>query len=248
MNKRKKGIIATIVITGFILGIYLMFATDAYHYVICSCVEHYYPTMTSRMIGYALLLFSTLLFIASVWRIKKLSRWWILPALITFVVALYGNGYKFYYVACTPSIGKVIFFNHHITLGEPVPRYALNNFDNLTTEKNKGKILGYSVSGGILTFYRIGEKPLKVKINFLFWKIRPNIFVHSLSPVLHSFRNLEFEKNNDGYEFIGGQDMPAEVFIKEFFIDHSEFTGKKLKNQKIINGMNGTTRFRFEIE
>jgi len=246
-NKRKKGIIATIVITGFILGAYLILITDSYYYVVCSCTAHYYPTMPSRMIGYALLISATLLFIASIWRIKKLSRWWTVPALIVFGIALYGNGYKLYYVACTPSINKVTFFTHHTTLGGIVPKYALNNADSLKAENYKGKILGYSISEKELTLYRIGDNPLKVKIRFLFWKIRPNIFTHTLSPTLHSHRNLEYEKENNEYERIGGREMPIETFLNEI-VAEKEFSVYDIKNQRIINEMDGTTRYRFEIK
>ena len=215
MNKRKIGIIVTIAMIGFILAVCFLFLEDAYSYVVCTCTAHYYTTLTSRIIGYALLIISTLLFIASIWRVKRLSRWWIIPALIVFGIAFYGNGYKFYYVACTPSLYKVTFFNRHTTLGNFAPEYALRNADSLKTGNYKGQLLGYSVSGQELTLYRIGDNPLKIRTSFLFWKIRPNIFVHDLSPRLHSYRNLEFEKNHHGYERIGGKNMPLEVFIEE---------------------------------
>jgi len=51
-----------------------------------------------------------------------------------------------------------------------------------------------------------------------------------------------------GYEFIGGKDMPIEVFMNEIFTEKSEFAVKTLKNKRIINETDGTTRFRFEIE
>ena len=119
---------------------------------------------------------------------------------------------------------------------------------SLKTGKYDGKLLGYSVNRQKLTLYRIGEKPLKVRTGFLFWRTPPKRFVSTLSPRLHSFRNLEFEKNNIGYEFIGGRDMPLEVFLNEIMFEGSEFAGKKLKNKQIINEADGTTRFRFEIE
>lgn len=248
MTKRKKGIIATFTIAGFILACYLLMLDNNYNYVVCSCAAHYNTELWARVIGYFLLVVSTFLFLASVWRIKKLSRLWAIPALIVFGIAYYGNGYKFYYLACMSYIEKITFFNHYTTLGEFA---APLNIDSLQTGKYDGKLLGYSVSENELTLYKINEKPLKVKTSFLFWKIRPTIFVNTLSTALHSYRNLEFEKNNNGYERIGGKDMPLEVFMREIFYEKElEFAGNmaKLKNKQIINAQDGTTRFRFEIE
>ena len=250
MNKRKKGIIVTITITGFILTVWFILEY-VYNYAVCTCIAHYNTTFTSRTFGYALLIVSTLLCIASVWRVKRLSRWWIIPVLIIFGIVFYGNGYKFYYVACTSSLYKVTFFNYHTILGNFAPKYALMNTDSLKTGNYKGQLLGYSLSEHELTLYRIGDNPLKVKTSFLFWKIRPNIFIHDLSPRLHSYRNLEYEKNNSDYERIGGEDMPIEVFMEEIFLEKEElFLGStsKMKNQRILNETDGTTRFRFEIE
>ena len=246
MSKRKIGIIATIIVISFILVFYILLEIHFYNDE-CSCVVGYYPMMISRIIGYFLLIFSTTLFIASVWRIKKLSRLWAIPALLAFGIAFYGNGYALYSMSCTSSINKITFFVHNTSFGDFAQKYEPINTDSLKTEKYKGKFLGYSIARKELTLYRIGEQPLKVKTSFLFWKIRPNIFVHTLSPTLHSHRNLEFEENNNVYEFIGGQNMPVEIFLKEILYEKNEFAGKKLLNQKIINETDGTTRFRFEI-
>ena len=245
MNKRKINIITTIIITSFMLVFYLLLEIHFYNDIECSCVVSYYPMMTSRIVGYFLLIFSTALFVASVWKIKKLSRWWTIPALIVFGIAFYGNGYALYSMSCTPSINKTTFFVHKNKLGDftqPI------NTDSLRTGKYDGKLLGYSIAEKELTLYRIGESPLKVKTSFLFWKVRPSIIVHTLSPILHSHRNLEFENNNNGYEFIGGQDMPVEIFLNEIVYEKNEFAGKKLINQKIINETDGTTRFQFETK
>jgi len=247
MNKRKVGIIATLGITSLILLIYIALKNDIFDFSMCSCTARYFPMAISIMIGYALMIVSTLLFIASIWRIKKLSRWWIIPALIVLGVALYGNGYRLYYCPHTPAIYKFNYFTNHTTLGYFVEKWNFE-VDSLKTGKYNGKILGYSVDRQRLILYRIGNKPLEVKTSFLFWKIRPNIFVHDLSPKSHSFRNLEFEENNIGYEFIGGQDMPLEVFLREIYVEKNEFALEELKNKQIINEADGTTRFRFEIE
>ena len=249
MNKRKIKIIATILLTGFAFFVYLILEINfLFSSAECSCALEFYPTLTSKIIGYALLIFSTALFIASIWQIKKLSRWWSILALFIFGIAFYGNGYALYTLSCTPSsITKITFYIHSTDIGDFVNKYELTDSGNLNVEENQGKLLGYSISGQTLTLYRIGEKPLKVKTSFLFWKIRPGIWVNGLSPVLHSYRNLEYEKNNKGYEFIGGQDMPLELFLKEI-VQEKEFFIDKLKNKRIINETDGTTRFRFEIE
>ncbi len=251
--KRVIGIITTIIATGIVLFVYLRFENFFYSDFGCGCSSTctgYYPTIISRIIGYVLLIIATLIFIASIWRIKKLSKWWTIPALIIFGIAFYGNGYKIFNKGiCGLSINKTTFFVKQTKLGDFAVADGETIYpDSLKTEKYKGKLLGYSIAGKELTFYRVGEIPLKVKTSFLFWKVRNNVIVCDLSPWLNSFRNLEFEQNNNGYELIGGQNMPIEIFMEEFLIAHKEFQGKKIMNQRIINESDGTTRFRFEIE
>jgi len=239
MNKRIK-----IIIVMFLLLIVFAFL-ELISYEGCVCTHNYYPTVISKIIGYLLLIISILLFFASICRVKKLSRYWTIPAVIIFVIAFYGNGYMLFSLigGCGNSINKTTFFVNQTKLGDFATDWGPINTESLHSGKFDGKLLGYSISGKNLRLYRIGDKPLKVKTSFLFWKAKP-IFI----PALHSYRNLEYEQNNDGYEFIGGQDMPVEVFLNEFVINHSEFAGKKLKNQRIINETDGTTRFRFEVE
>ena len=244
MKKRKKGIIATIVITSFVIFFYIILEDFFLNHIGCNCTVGFYPTMTSRLIGYVLLIISTIVFIASIWRIKKLSRLWTIPALIVFGVAFYGNGYALYTTGIfTDTINRATFFGIRETkLGTFT---YIRNVDDLKTGKHNGGILGYSVSRRNLTFYRINEKPLNVKTRFLFWKICPQYFIYKFSPALS--RNFEFEKNNSGFEFIGGKNMPIEAFRDEI-ARTEDFKIDKLKNQQIINETDGTTRFRFEIE
>ena len=215
----------------------------------CICSFGFPSTIGSKIIGWILLVLSFILFIMSLIQKGKFSKWGKIASLVLFGIAFYGNGYMINGLmgGCGYSLNRTTFFVVQTKLGDFATDWVPITTENLNAGEFDGKLLGYSVSGKNLTLYRIGKKPLKVKTSFLFWKVRPNIVIHRLSPELHSYRNLEYEKNNDGYEFIGGQDMPIEVFLNEFVIDHKDFTGKELKNQRIINETDGTTRFRFEV-
>ena len=250
MSKHKINIGKIIAFTGISFVIYLVLESILFFQSeVCICNFSHYPTAISRIIGLLLFVISVVLFLVSLMLKGKFSKSGIILALIILGTAFYGNGFIIngQMGGCGYWLGKTTCFVVPTKFGDFAGEMGLN-VDSLKTEKYKDNLLGYSISGKNLTLYRIGNKPLKVKIGFLFWKIRPNTIIHRLSPELHSYRNLEYEKNNEGYEFIGGQDMPMEVFINEFIIDHSEFASKKLKNQKIMNEVDGTTRFRFEIE
>ena len=121
------------------------------------------------------------------------------------------------------------------------------NLDSLKSGKLKGKLLGYSINGNELTAFRIGDKPLKVKTSFLFWKVRNNVIINDISYGLNTFRNFEAEKEKDKYEFVGGQGMTEKDFLDEFALTQKDLI-TNLKNKKIINHSDGTTRFLFEKE
>ena len=255
MGKMKQGIaiIITVILTGLTLVVYLLSERFLYSDFGCGCSSGcvgYYPTTGSRIIGYVLLIAAALIFITSILRIRKFSKWWIIPALIVSGIALYGNGYMIFNKGmCGLSINKATFFIHQTKLGDFAAEDGETIYmDSLKTGKYKGKLLGYSVSGKELTLYRIGASPLKIKTGFLFWKTSNDLIILDLSPSLNSFRNMDFEKKGNGYEFIGGQDMPVEVFMAEFKVAHKEFQGGKIKNQRVVNEPDGTTRFRFETE
>ena len=107
--------------------------------------------------------------------------------------------------------------------------------------------MGYSINGKELTVFRIGKKPLTVKTSFLFWKVRNNVILYDISYGLNTYCNLATENDNT-YEFIGGQGMTEENFMEEFVLTQKYLIGKQLKNKRIINGNDGTTRFLFETE
>jgi len=246
MNKQKINIGKIIAFTGLTVVIYLVLEgilfiqSDG-----CVCTFSYYPTAISRIIGFLLLMISVVLFLVCLMLKRKYSKWGKMLALIIFGIAFYGNGFIItgQMGGCGHWLGKTTFFVVPTKFGDFATEWSLD-VNRLKTEEYKGKLLGYSISGKNLTLYRIGKKPLKTKTGFLFWKTN----IQRLSTDLQSYRNLEYEKNNDGYEFIGGQNMPVEVFMQEIILEKNEFAGKKLKNQKIINEVDGTTRFRFEIE
>ncbi len=239
MGKYKNRILATVVIIGIVLVIYVLLEVFFYNDIGCICAVGYFPMLDSRLTGYGLLVISTILFIVSYWRVRNLSRWCIVPALIVFSLAFYGNGHALYTQPCSGSLYRTTFFIHKTKLGDFA---QISNAGGLDTGIHNGRFLGYSFDGKELLLYKIGESPLKVNTSFLFWKVRPGIFVHDLPGL---FRNLEYEKNNDGYEFIGGRELPVEVF-RLFISRTKDFDIRRLKNQIVINENDGTTRFRFE--
>ena len=254
MTKTKKliGILLTIILTTLLGLIYYFFENFFYSDFGCGCSSTctgYYPVLTSRLIGYSLLISSTILFIASIWKLKGLSRLWTIPAMIIFGLAFYGNGYMIFNKGgCGYSLNHRILFIHQTKLGD----FAKTNAEtislySLKDGKLKGKLLGYSIKENELTAFRIGDKPLKVRTSFLFWKVRNNVIINDISYGLNTFRNFEAEKDKGKYEFIGGQGMTEKDFLNEFVLTQKDLT-INLKNKKIINHSDGTTRFLFEKE
>jgi len=251
--RKKTGIILTVFTTVVLIIIYIFLENYFYSDIGCGCSSScigYYPTMTSRIIGYSILIVSFFMFIVSVWRVRRLSKLWIIPSLALFGIAFYGNGYMIFNKGgCGYSLNKTTFFINQIKLGDYAKEDAETiNLDSLKIGKYKGKLLGYSINENELTAFRIGETPVTVKTSFLFWKIRTNVILNDISHGLNTYRNLKAEKNNGHYEFIGGKGMTENDFINEFVLTNKCIIGKKIKNKRIINETDGTTRFKFEIE
>lgn len=253
MTKMKKtiGVIVTIVLTALLVFFYCSLENFFYSDFGCGCSSTcigYYPVLTSRLIGYFMLMASTGLFIASIWRFKGLSKWWTISSLIIFGIAFYGNGYMIFNKGgCGYSINRTTFFLNQTKLGDYAKANAETiNLDRLKAGKYQKKLLGYSLNGKELTAFRIGEKPLKVKTSFLFWKVHNNVILNDISYGLNTFRNFEVEKIKGHYEFIGGQGMNEKNFLDEFILTQKEFTVAKLSNKRIVNENDGTTRFLFE--
>lgn len=254
MTKTRKtiGIVLTVILTILLGLLYYLLDNFFYSDFGCGCSSTctgYYPVMTSRLIGYGLLIGSTVLFIASIWKLKGLSRLWTIPALLIFGLAFYGNGYMIFNKGgCGYSLNKTTFFINQTKLADFAKADAETiNLDSLKDGKLKGKLLGYSINGNELTAFRIGEEPLKVKTSFLFWKVRNNVIINDISYGLNTFRNFEAEKINGQYEYIGGQGMTEKDFLDEFILTQKELSSN-LKNKRIINESDGTTRFLFEKE
>jgi len=246
MNERKINIGKIITVTGIVFIAYLILeALLFFRREGCICTFGYESAIGSKIIGWLLLIISVVIFIVSIMQKRKFSKWGMTLSFIIFGIAFYGNGYMLNGLmgGCGYSLNKTTFFVVQTKLGDFATEWGLD-IDRLKTEEYKGKLLGYSLSGKKLTLYRIGDKPLKVRTSFLFWELQDKFVINAL----HSYRNVQYEENNTGYEFIGGQDMPIEVFLNEFLTNHNEFAGKILKNQRVINETDGTTRFRFEIE
>lgn len=252
VNWRRFGIFGTIVLTGFLMFSYICIENSLYTDFLCGCsstCRTYYPTKTSRIIGDILLFVSTLTFITSLWRIKSISRWWIFPSLVIFIMAFYGNGYMlFNQGVCGNSLNQATFFLNHTKLGDFAKADSETiNLDSLKLGKYKGKLLGYHLQGNNLTVYRIADKPLQIKTSFLFWQTDNSKLLEDLSYGLNTFRNFEIEKMKNKYEYIGGQNMPIEAFMEEFKLTEKWIAGK-IKNKTITNEKDGTTRLIFEIQ
>lgn len=251
-TKKKIGIVLTIILTTMLGLFYYSLENFFYSDFGCGCsstCRGYYPVLTSRLIGYGLLISSTILFIASFWKLKGLSRFWTIPAMIIFGLAFYGNGYMIFNKGgCGLSLNKTTFFINQTKLGDFAKEDGETiNLDSLKDGKLKGKLLGYSIKGNELTAFRIGEEPLKIKTSFLFWKVRNNVIINDISYALNTFRNFEAENVKGHYEFIGGQGMTEKDFLDEFVLTQKELSSN-LKNKKITNNGDGTTRFLFEKE
>ena len=251
-TKRKIGIVLTVILTTLLGLFYYSLENFFYSDFGCGCSSTctgYYPVMTSRLIGYGLLIGSTILFIASIWQLKGLSRLWTIPALLIFGLAFYGNGYMIFNKGgCGYSLNQTTFFIIQTKLGDFAKSDAETiNLDSLKSGKLNGKLLGYSINGNELTAFRIGDKPLKVKTSFLFWEVRNNVIINDISYGLNTFRNFEAEEEKGKYEFIGGQGMTEKDFLDEFILTQKELSSN-LKNKRIINESDGTTRFLFEKE
>jgi len=247
MNKRKINIGKISAFIGIAFVVYLILEALLFsRREGCICTFGYESTIGSKIIGWILLIVSVAIFIVSIMQKRKFSKWGMILSFVIFGIAFYGNGYMLNGLmgGCGYSLNKTTFFVIQTKLGDFATDWGPMDTESLNSGRFDGKLLGYSLSGKKLTLYRVGDKPLKVKTSFLFWKLQDKFVINSL----HSCRNLEYEKNNTGYEFIGGQDMPIEVFRNEFLTDRKEFEGKILRNQRIINETDGTTRFRFEIE
>ncbi|MCL2131827.1 MAG: hypothetical protein FWH36_05175 [Lentimicrobiaceae bacterium] len=254
MAKIKKilGITTTVLLIGLLVFFYYGLEDFFYSDFGCGCSSTcigYYPTLTSRIIGYFLLTTSTILFIASIWKIKGLSKWWVIPAIVIFGIAFYGNGYMIFNKGgCGQSLNRTILFINQTKLGDYVKDDAETmSLDSLNAGRYKGKLLGYSIEGKELTAFRIGEPPLKIKTSFWFWKVRNNVILDDISYGLNTYRNFEVE-DKGYYEFIGGQGMTEENFMSEFVLTQKYLIGKQLKNKRIINESDGTTRFLFETQ
>jgi len=73
------------------------------------------------------------------------------------------------------------------------------------------------------------------------------VIVNDISYGLNTFRNFDAEKIKGHHEFIGGKGMTEQDFLNEFVLTQKELS-INLKNKKIINHSDGTTRFLFEKE
>ncbi|HRE77555.1 MAG TPA: hypothetical protein PLL09_07000 [Flavobacterium sp.] len=252
MTKTKKivGIILTIILTA-LLGLLYYSIENFFHSDFgCGCSSTcrvYYPVLTSRLVGYSMMTSSVVLFIASVWKFKDLSRWWTILATLIFSLAFYGNGFMIFNKGvCGYSLNKATFFINQTKLGDFAKSDGETiNLDSLDAGKYKGKLLGYSFKGNKLKIFKIGDEPEVLSTRFLFWKIRNNIILNDFSYGLNSFRNFEVEKTKGHYEFIGGQGMTEKDFLDEFILTQKDLT-INLKNKRIINHNDGTTRFIFE--
>ena len=219
----------------------------------CGCsslCKGYYPGFTAKIIGWTLIAISILLITSILWKFVNLSKWFMLPSLLIFIVAIYGNGYLLFNKGgCGLSLNKRMLFLYEKQLGE----FAKTDGESLHLEQFEkgayaGKMLGFHLEKNVLTVYRVGESPLKISTNFLFWQLDRQALLEDLSYGLNTFRippanSSDFKK----IEFIGGHEMTEEAFRRELVllkeIDSSKI--KRITRKKLEVGATG---FLVELE
>ena len=252
ISKQNKQIIFIALLTATLGLCYYALERFFYSDAGCGCssaCSNYFPDLTSRLFGYCMMAGAVILFWISILKIKAISRWWSVVAVVVFGIAFYGNGYRIYNKgACGYSIYKSTFFIKDTKVGDFAKSDAETiHLDSLKAGKYKGKLLGYTFNGNELTIFKIGEKPAVVKTRFLFWGINSNELLNDISYGLNTYRNFEAEKIPGHYEFIGGEGMTEKDFLDEFAITQNGLTANKLSNKRIIQAADGTTRFLFEL-
>ena len=242
------GIALTVVITFAIAITYLIL--ECYLYASdfgCGCSSGclgFYVSKFSKIIGHILLIFSTVLFIRSSWRINKLSRWWTVPSVIIFIVALYGNGHSLYYSSpCGFSLREITFYVFENEIADPTTiSYGYFSLDSLREKKYVGNLLGYYIFDNNLYIYRIAAEPLKLKTGFLFWKFDKEEMMKQLSYELSPYRNpSEKLENENKIELIGGMNMPLKAFWEELKVT-GNWDFARVIDKQLINSNDGTTR------
>lgn len=246
------GIAVTIILTGFFTYAYIQLERFYYDDAACGCSSAcvgFYVSKTSKEVGRILLILSSLTFIASIWRVKSLSKWWAIPALTVFVISFYGNGFMLFNKgACGQSLNKTTFFIKQDKLGDFAKQDAESiNFDSLKAGRYKSKLLGFYLQGNMLTVYRIAETPLKIKTGFIFWQTDKEKMLKDFSYGLNSYRHSPKTLPEKHIELIGGQNMPMEAFMEELKMTNN-WGVTKIISKKIINSSDGTTRLHLEID
>ncbi len=254
MKQRWKylGILLTVFLTAGLTLIYIGLENFYYDDFGCGCSSGcigFYMSKTSKAIGWVLLVLSTTLFIASIWRVKRLSIFWTIPALTVFIVAAYGNGYMLFNKGgCGLSINQTTFFMLQNKLGDFAKLDGETIYlDSLKTTKYHGKLLGYYLDANDLTVYRIADKPLHLKTGFLFWQPDKDIIIKYLSYGLNTYRKPPKNLPEKKIELIGGQDMPLQAFIDELKITNN-WGVTKIWDKQLINSNDGTTRLILSVE
>lgn len=142
---RYTGYLFTALIAAIFVFLYVLFEDASYSDFGCGCSSGctaFHVSRWSKVVGYFLLTFSGLLFIASIWRIRRLSTSWAIPALLVFIIAIYGNSYTIFYKGpCGFSLNRSTFFFLDKKFGD----YAKDDFvslDNLKSNGYSGKLLG----------------------------------------------------------------------------------------------------------
>jgi hypothetical protein len=205
----------------------------------CSSGGHgFYLTQTSKFIGYTILILSYIILTISIWNKFNLSRLWAIPAILSFLITIYGNGFMLFSTgACGFSIHKrtAYIFDTHLADTFRSDLYNIN--DKKPT--NDGKILGFYLNKSILYLFRINADPIKLKTSFLFWHLDEN----NIKDYFNSFDGVSINHlDTKTIEIIGGKNMPIEAFLNK---------KKQIPNihEKILlNEKNGTTRLLLRIK
>jgi hypothetical protein len=174
-------------------------------------------------------------------RLLKLSRLWIAPALIVFSIALCASGTSITNLWCARGNDFSVTYAH--LFQRPIGKFLYNEGllpDSLAHHRYDGRLVGVHFQSGTLTIYRINAEPVRLRTGFLLWQIDSELFREDL----YYYGLGTFTTSTDSsMEMIGGKDMPLEAFLAELRQPTGRVS-KRIADKQVLNASDGTTRLR----
>ncbi|OYQ31935.1 hypothetical protein CHU92_14930 [Flavobacterium cyanobacteriorum] len=234
--------IITIVFIVLFAFIYIWLESFYYTDLTCGCssaCSSFYISKTDKIIGYIIIFLSVIVITVSLWKFRKISRWWSILGLLLLGTAIYGNSLMFFNPnICGSSLNESYLYFFSNKIGDWAKTDSEHiNMDSLKLRKLDGKFLGYYYLNNDLIIYRIGKKPITLHTNFLFWNICKQEITKHISYGLDSYHLPD--NSEEMTILLGGQDMPIQAFMQE--VNYNNFS-KGLKYQKLLKFDDGTTR------